>query len=337
MPRFITSREDLETVISGFNPDNHTHGKYASGLPSHQTLEDYHKRKAAGQVFLKDETPYENTCTSFTEAYYDFLSKQDIAVISVNNSYHEYLLIPILQNGKIEVVIFDPSAEQMFYGLAKPYFIGTAAELKGLEATDPNIKYLAYLGKSLVQSYFSRIMIQDINITLPEDAVTPALLELFEFAPEQISILTGVVKPQTIRGRQKFYDWYPDLVFEPAPELVGDVVFSQADGRTNNIDRFTAAFSTGTQGNLISVSTYVRSGDLEKLRSFMTATGIFPCIWGSYGHQDIYEFDGDRYPHLLQAVNNSRCNGSDFASRHKKRNPLVPDGTSMSRKAGCTE
>ena len=337
MPRYLTSREDLEEMIRDFNSQD-VWPASPEFLPSREEIAAYHKRKEAGEIKFGDDTPYDNYCRRFAIAYYNFLNKREIAAIRLDNYLlHQYLLIPILQDGKIEVIMFDPTAEQMFYGLSKPYFIGTAAEVKGLEATDSNIKYVPYRGMDITQVYFGWAKVADINIKLPEEAITPGVLELLEFAPEQISILTGVVTLEEIKMVQNFYSShsnqqsYSKLPY-PEPKLVGDVIFRQAAVRADNISALAESFTITIERNsVIVVHTHVKSNDLRKLRDFMSTTGILPRMWGTYRNQYIYKFDGKKNPYFLEAVQNSRCNEHSFASKHQKRNPLVPHGTSMSR------
>lgn len=201
----ISTRRELESAIAEFNPDRHPDFR----LPTAQRLAEYATaRKQPGFEWPRfaetssqnKQNPYCMKCGQFSKAYKQHFDSKGIASIHVYSPAHEYLLLPVQEAGRIDVLIFDPTAEQMYKHADTTYFLGTKAELEKFHAQKTaarefvDILGTASMPLSLHHYYFNMLKIRDsAGFSFRKEEFPEALHEFFKDSPEELNQLqTGI-------------------------------------------------------------------------------------------------------------------------------------------------
>jgi len=134
---FLPTRDELEEIIASFNANEKRYEdlrrmKYPQNLPVGSVLRNYtqaREKKGFAWSHYSMDNPYRWRCGVFSEAYSRHLNANGVQSLCVGTMDHSYLLVPVNENGVRDVLIFDPTAEQIYERGEKTYFLGTPKQL----------------------------------------------------------------------------------------------------------------------------------------------------------------------------------------------------------------
>ncbi len=190
-------------------------------MPSASTLKDYSSAKSMGKI--PEDNPYARKCRVFSEAFFDYFSRYKIDIIHLANyvaggsrHIHDYLAIPIVNDIGTEILLFDPTADQIFDGLEKPYFLGDEAELQRLHAEKSHSQQLTWYAVnagSYKDLYLSGLTVFAHYCVNHKNSPMPALAPLFRF--------------QTLEGKLRVLDPYSIMAALPYPNIFPPLAYSR--------------------------------------------------------------------------------------------------------------
>jgi len=125
----LPTRSELEKVIEAFDSNHPDYEDYGFDNDKLRSYAERRKMRGFSWSQKKERNPYRNACDLFSDAFHDYLKKQGIASMEVCSAHHDYLLVPVQENGAVAILVFDPTAEQFYEKCAKTYFLGTPEEL----------------------------------------------------------------------------------------------------------------------------------------------------------------------------------------------------------------
>ena len=189
---FIQSKQTIIDAIAAFNADDHPE----ANIPRQAELDQYEKiRGTAPWGANRIQNPYSARCANFSKAYQTHFTAVKIPFFQVKTPAHLYILIPVNEHGRIDILIFDPTAEQIYSGMNKPYFLGTEQELRDFH-TQKKARGEFHLLNNRIDFegiYYNRLRVAANNgfhfaVSVPESAE-----RIFKMRPTEIAVLEGKV------------------------------------------------------------------------------------------------------------------------------------------------